>query len=117
MTDTESSSPSWTSYALTKCPKNTPHWRIKIREADEEHDGYCSGASDCLEIRKWGKPRMLFLPIHDEDSAITWKGKDIVKVMKWDEGKGSGTNSCPEGGSGYCGARKFVEILSVTRVD
>ena len=110
-----SDAPSWFPYILTKCPKGTPHWRIKVREADEEHDGYCSGASDCLEVRSW-KTKTYFLPIHENDSEITWKGKDLVRVMKFDLGKGSGTESCPAGGSGYCGARKRIEILAIARI-
>lgn len=103
-----SSAPAWFDELVASPPNSVPHWRIKFRVADEEHDGYCSGASGDLEIRKW-TVKTLYL----DDK---FRSSDIVKGMKFDLGVGSGTGSCAEGGSGYCGARKIVEILAVKRV-
>jgi hypothetical protein len=70
MTDTtESSLPVWRAFAREKFENemyNSPHWRIQVGVFGR-------------------KNKMFYLPVFDEVAGVTWKGKDLVRIRKWEE--------------------------------
>jgi hypothetical protein len=91
-------------------PPPEDYWRITVKEGRETHDGYCSDA-DC-EVKTW-KTRIYYLPVHNKELNITWKGRDIAEMREWYEPCDCGI----EGGSGYCDTKCYSELLGFERID
>lgn len=61
--------PNWRAFAREQFENemyNSPHWRIQVGVFGR-------------------KNKMFYLPVFDEVAGVTWKGKDLVRITKWEE--------------------------------